>query len=329
MKPGGMKPGWMDFAAVKARVSIGELLAWHGLAIPAQAVKWRGRCPVHGGQGEQSFHVHLSRNVFHCFACGANGDVLDLAVALEGGTLAQAARRLDDRFSSSPSRWPVQPQCAPGVRTVTKGRQRLAPLRFQLKGVRPDHPWIASRGIHPETAAVFGVGVYSGRGLMRNRCVIPIHDDQGRLVAYAGRSLGQAQPRYLFPSGFAKSGALFNFHRASAECGHAVIVVEGFFDCMRVWQAGHRATVALMGVAMSQDQQLLLTSRFRRVVLMLDGDDAGRNAARKLAARLRPYVEVRLVHLPEGSQPDKASDLEINNFLSEPSEGRRLFTQTA
>ena len=326
-----MSGGWVDFAAVKAAVGVRELLARHGLEIPGHRLKWRGRCPVHGGPGDQSFHVHLGRNLFHCFACGAGGDVLDLAAALEGVPLRQAALLLRDRFSAPGL---SRPPGATGEKPVTK-KIRVdpvdptnPPLGFQLTGLRAGHPYVASRRIRPETADTFGIGYYPGPGLMGGRMAIPIHDHLGRLVAYAGRAVDDAQPRYLLPAGFRKSGVLYNLHRAAGVPGRGVIVVEGFLDCMRVWQAGHRGVVALMGAAMSPFQQQLLTDRFSRVALMLDGDTAGRNATRELAARLQPLVEVYAVRLPEGSQPDSASDREIETFLSEISGRSRQFTQS-
>ncbi|MGA7410202.1 MAG: hypothetical protein WBW33_06935 [Bryobacteraceae bacterium] len=79
---------------------------------------------------------------------------------------------------------------------------------------------------------------------MSGRLVIPIHNERGELVAYAGRSIDGSEPRYKLPAGFRKSQVLFSLHRVT---GPDVIVVEGFFDCMKVWQAGHQAVVSLMG----------------------------------------------------------------------------------
>ena len=89
-------------------------------------------------------------------------------------------------------------------------------LRFQLRGVNVRHPYLASRGIREATAREFGIGSYSGPGLMSRRLMIPIQDAAGRLVAYGGRSLDGSEPRYRFPAGFAKSQVLFNLHRAIA-----------------------------------------------------------------------------------------------------------------
>ena len=118
---------------------------------------------------------------------------------------------------------------------------------------------------------------------MQGRIVIPIHDDGGRLVAYAGRSLGATEPRYRFPPKFRKSLALFSLHRAVLE-DKTVVVVEGFFDCLTVHQAGLPCVVALMGCSLSQHQERLLQDHFEEVVLLLDADSAGRKAGPAIVA---------------------------------------------
>lgn len=97
---------------------------------------------------------------------------------------------------------------------------------------------------------------------------------------------------------------LFNLHRAAAD-GKSIIVVEGFFDCFKVHQAGLPGVVALMGCSLSLRQEQLLCEHFREVILLLDGDKAGRAAAAAIAQRLVPKVSTRLVELPPGSQPDR------------------------
>ncbi len=97
------------------------------------------------------------------------------------------------------------------------------------------------------------MGLYAGPGLLSGRVVIPLHDERGRLGAYCSRSLDGTQPRYKFPAGFPKSRVLFNLHRAAASGEAGVVVVEGFFDCLKVHQAGFRSVVALMGSALSQE----------------------------------------------------------------------------
>jgi len=110
---------------------------------------------------------------------------------------------------------------------------------------------------------------------VNGRIVIPIHNEKGELIAYAGRSIDGAEPKYKLPPGFKKSEVLFNLHRVlqKGKGTDLVIVVEGFFDVMMVCQASFANVVALMGASMSEAQEKLL-SQFKHVVLFLDGDQA-------------------------------------------------------
>lgn len=192
------------------------------------------------------------------------------------------------------------------IHTLTAAGEDNKPLAFNLRGVDPDHPYLAARGVDSRTAAYFGVGFYLGTGSMEGRIIFPVHNEDGVLVAYAGRSLGQSELRYKFPARFRKSLVLFNLHRA-VHHGKAVIVVEGFFDCLKVHQAGFPCVVALMGCSLSGRQETLLGQHFRQVTLMLDGDDAGRKAGVIIAARLVSQLTVRVIELSLGTQPDQLS----------------------
>ncbi len=91
---------WVDYRAVKAAVSLAELLRsygvdWLGSRRPGQL---EGRCPIHRGGRKNAFHVSLRRNAFQCFACQAHGNVLDLVAALEECSVREAALRLMRRF---------------------------------------------------------------------------------------------------------------------------------------------------------------------------------------------------------------------------------------
>jgi DNA primase len=198
------------------------------------------------------------------------------------------------------------------------------PLSFTLRGIDSTHPYLAARGIGIPTAQEFGIGFYGGSGIFGGRLVIPLHNERGQLVAYCGRALEDAQPRYRFPSGFSKSEILFNLHRAAASGRQTVVVVEGFFDCLKLRQAGVSSVVALMGAALYSSQHRLLLERFRRIILMLDGDDAGRRATTAIAARLQPHASVRMLHLPDAVQPDQLSIEAIRYFLQAQTEAAAL-----
>jgi DNA primase len=304
---------WVDFAAIKRSVPLAPLLRRYQVKLRRSGRdQYRGRCPIHRGEGPEAFHANLGRNIFHCFSCGAGGTVLDFVAAIEKCTLREAALRLRQE-----SFVPGEPATAgPGEKQlVTKKRGGSAALRFTLRGVDSGHAYLAARGIGRPTAEEFGVGFYSGPGIFSGRLVIPIHNQRGELVAYCGRAVDDSQPRYRFPPGFTKSEFLFNFHRAAAVEKPAVVVVEGFFDCFKLHQAGVRSVVALMGSALYQSQQRLLLDRFQRVILMLDGDAAGQRATADITARLLPHCSVQAIHLASHTQPDQMTSDELWRLL--------------
>ena len=302
---------WIDFTDIKRSVAIASLLRQYRVPLRRSGRdQYRGCCPIHGGEGRDAFQVNLTKNVFHCFACGAGGTVLDLVAAMEHCSLREAALKLASQ-DAAPS--PLAP--AAPTQLVTKKSKPLSPLGFTLRRVDSTHPYLVKRGIEIATAERFGVGFYSGSGILSGRLVIPLHDEKGRLVAYCGRAVDATEPRYRFPSGFAKSELLFNLHRALASGSSSVVVVEGFFDCFKLHQAGVHSVVALMGSALYETQQRALLQHFQRVVLMLDGDAAGRRATAASANRLRSHCTVDIIHVPETMQPDQMSSDQIRYVL--------------
>jgi len=92
---------WVDFRAVKTAVRMEMVLrryALKGLHRSAED-RVRGRCPIHHGAGENAFHVSLSKNVFHCFSCGAHGNVLDFVARMEKCSIREAALLLQEWFA--------------------------------------------------------------------------------------------------------------------------------------------------------------------------------------------------------------------------------------
>lgn len=316
-----MHPDQVDFQQLKERVSIEQVLSHYDLRLkPAGSGTLRGPCPLptHTSRAStDSFSVQLGWNVWSCHSASCmaarqgrvGGNVLDLVAALERCSLRQASMHLQNWFGASRYR-PVQDALA-----ALAHRPNPSPLRFRLHNIDCGHPYLAQRGISPAAAHTFGVGLYRGSGFLSGRLVIPIHDYWGQLVAYAGRSITGEPPKYRFPANFRKSQVLFNFHRAIHAGENRAILVEGFFDTMKVHQAGHRNVVALMGSSFSRRQSDLLTRHFQSLILLLDGDAAGRHAADQIAQSLPSKIPVHRIDLPEGRQPDQMPPAEIHALL--------------
>src|ERR1043166_2122037 len=307
---------WLDFEIIKNRVPMTAVLDHYRIQDLRRSGRdhLRGRCPLHSGEGQETFHVDTVEQVFHCFSCQAGGSVLDLVMAIEGCGLRQAAERLSSwSVASTPEVEPWSPRVKA---TVTEKREVTAALPFRLRGIDLHHPYLRKRGIDQATATEFGIGFYDGPGLMHNRLVIPIQNQLGELVGYCGRALDASEPRYRFPPRFPKSQFVFNFHRAAATNARQVIVVEGFFDCLKVYQAGFPCVIAIMGSGLSHQQLEILVHSFRRIRLMLDGDAAGRRASTLIAARLAQHAAVEVIQVPDATQPDQLTPGQIRELLN-------------
>ena len=335
---------WVSFDEIKKTVTLQMAIEHYGIRLRrVNAKTLRGKCPLptHGSEkSKESFTATLTKGVGGAWACQSQsciksrgrvgGNVLDFVAAMEQCSVRDAAIKLQMWFlvpvaGETPGPIGKEPhaevsrdkepelQLISGKNNEAGESESNKPLTFTLQNVDCTHAYLYERGLTAETAKTFGVGYFAGKGSMHDRIVIPIHNRMGELVAYAGRAIDGSEPRYKFPVGFHKSLELFNLRRVRGEV--SAVLVEGFFDCMKVTQAGFPC-VALMGSAMSKAQEELLREQFGHVIVMLDGDEAGRVAAEGIVDRLQQVVyQVELVELPHGLQPDELSDDEIHALL--------------
>lgn len=278
-------------------------------------------------QGENKMWDCLSSSCVAARGGRKGGNLLDLVALMEDCSAREAAIKMADWFhitdnaaSSAPAaqvttpapKRPPKPQLVAEEEEPDKPNK---PLGFTLQGIQHDHPYLRSRGVEPDLAENFGIGFFPGKGSMAGRVVIPICNENGELVAYAGRAIDGADPKYKLPAGFHKNQVVYNLHRVLPAHGGTVVVVEGFFDCLRVWQSECNCAVALMGSSMSARQEELLARYFQYAILMLDGDVAGREAAANILPRLARHMFVKLIELPDGKQPDQLPPEEIAALL--------------
>ncbi len=311
---------WVDFRAVKEAVSMFALLEHYQIAgtLKKRGDELRGKCPLHDGEGTDTFHASLTKNAFNCFSCKAKGNVLDFVAAKEKCSVREAAVKLAEWFGvraevrSAEAKPKTEPVETPRPEEVGENK----PLGFELQGIQFDHPYLAERGVDAEEAEHWGVGFFPGKGMMHGRVVIPIRDHNGVLVAYAGRAIDGSEPKYKFPPGFHKSQVVFGLDGIRAQ-DELIVVVEGFFDAIRLNRLGFPA-VALMGSSMSKRQAELIGQVLKDcdVVLMLDGDEAGRRGMEEAGNLLvQQPIWVRGVWLKEGEQPDSMTEAEMEELL--------------
>lgn len=289
-------PPRLDFKEIKGRISVEDLLAARGLlaGMRRRGDRITGCCPVHGGDNPTAFTVDRAKNVWFCFSgCGRGGDVIELVRLLDGISHREAASRL---AAMSPSVFPE-----PSRRATFQPFERTLYLD-------PDVPWLAAKGISAATARAYEAGAWRGRGMLAGCVAVRLHGPGGAPLGYAGRRLAGDGGKWVFPRGFPKSEVLFGHHRVDPRAPR-LVVVECPWGVMRLAQVGVPA-VALLGMGLSERQAELLSAR-QHLALVFDGDPAGRRGAREAARRLELAVDVTIVDLPKGCDPDDLSDADL------------------
>ena len=336
-----MSTRWVNYKHLRESIDFAQVLADYGVDLNPKGEQHQGFCPLPEHQGKKrspSFSANLARGIWQCFGCGAKGNVLDFVARMEGldpedkTQFRKAALLLLNRYGPGGSNSTgKEPTPSEDQQEETRPQMVNLPLDFELKQLDPAHPYLQRRKLKPETIAHFGIG-FCKQGLMKGRIAIPLHDETGQLIGYAGRlvdgnAVDQDHPKYKFPGTrlksdlrheFRKSAFLFNGHQIRSPVKH-LIVVEGFFGVFWLFQCGWPNTIALMGSSISDKQAQLMLNLIQPsgiLWIMADGDTAGRQCANDLLLRFSPNRFTRWVKLSEGMQPDDCSPNQLFEHFS-------------
>ena len=309
-----------------------------------------GLCPFHK-EKTPSFTVNEDKGFFHCFGCGAHGDVIGFVMRDEGLPFPEAVERLaGDAGLPLPARDPhaeAREKQRHSLYAVVEAAAKW--FEAELKGRRGGaaQDYLEARDVDEETRATFRLGfapdsrpalrtklekdgiteaMMLEAGLIvapddgrtpydrfRGRVIFPISDRRGRVVAFGGRALGDAQPKYLNSPEtplFAKGSLLYGEHLAAPAARKAgrVIAVEGYMDVIALHRAGIVEAVAPLGTALTEQQLEALWRLAEDPILCFDGDEAGVRAAGRVVDRALPLINagrsLRFALLPAGQDPD-------------------------
>jgi DNA primase len=321
------KSSFVDFRAVKTAITMEQVLEHYRILdkFKRSGDSLSGPCPLHKGSNPTQFRISTTKNIWNCFSeCKHGGNALDFIAEMEKISIHAAALKAIEWFNLDPAEMAAtgaqdesqeEPASGPTEEKPAVKRPPVlaektvpnTPLKFRLDKLEREHPYLKERGLTLETIVDFGIG-FCAKGMMANRIAIPIHNAEGLVVAYAGRWPGEPSedmPKYKLPQGFRKSQEVFNIDRAIKEpANKPLLIVEGFFDCMKIHQNGWRKVVALMGATMSPSQEELIrkhTGSSAHVIVMLDENEAGQTGREDIACRLSKHCFVK-VH--EFDQPD-------------------------
>lgn len=324
---------------IKRRLNIIEVIGGY-LPLKKAGRNFKGLCPFHP-EKTPSFTVSPDKQVWHCFGCGAGGDLFSFIMRKEGVDFAEALQLLADKAGVRIER---QGSGAPSLKKQVLQANQIAAdfFRRNLEGEsgREARAYIEKRGIKPETVKTFRIGYAPSAGLLNNlktlnlspqqlehfgfavgreqglvdkfrhRLIFPIADHLGRIVAFTGRALkDDEEPKYLNSPetpAFVKGQVLYGLDLAKEEIGkrNFVVAVEGQMDAISSYQGGVTNVVAISGTAFTLEQAELLRRYTDKIILSFDNDHAGLEATkRSLPILSKVGFTVKVVKLP-GKDPD-------------------------
>lgn len=290
-----------------------------------------GCCPFHQ-EKSPSFKINPSTGLWHCFgACSEGGDVFSYVMKRENLEFPDAIRYLADKAGitlSEEAHVSKGPRKNRLIECLTEAENYFHSMLMRGRGEGPEaaRAYLSGRGFGAAVCKRWKLGYAPGRGALvthlrkcgyttqemiaanlaveRNgrlsdwfydRVMFPIHDEQGRTIAFGGRLTKKVEnaPKYLNTRDttvFNKGKHLFAYDVAkeTITAQSEAIICEGYTDVIAMHEAGFTNTVAALGTAFTSDHvKLIDRQRARKIICMFDGDAAGQHAA----ARAIKYID--------------------------------------
>lgn len=332
---------------------------------------WKGLCPFHD-EKTPSFHVTPDLGIYKCFGCQEAGDVFNFVMEMEGVGFVEALRSLADRYGVSlPEEDAEEFDEEHNLREGIYHALKYAGVFFfrhlmETKEAQKARDYLQERGYDRSIIKKYGLGyapsdgekLYrmaldsglneeylleaglikpSNRGdsyydAFRRRLMFPIFNPSGKVIAYAGRVLGDNKKTAKYINSpqtkvYNKSKVLYgiNFAKNDIRKKDEVILVEGYTDVISLQQYGINNVAASSGTSLTPDQMKLLHRYGDTITMIYDSDSAGQRAMKRgINIALREGMDVKLLELPEGEDPDsfvrqfgKDSFLELKREESE------------
>lgn len=332
---------------VRSSVSIVRLISEY-VSLKKRGKNHLALCPFHS-EKTPSFNVNEAKQIFHCFGCGTGGDVFKFITLIEHISFPEAVRFIAQRYgiplpAGEEKRSEQADEKDLLMQILSVAGQFFQKALLDDSEGRAGYEYLLQRGISEETVQRFQLGYAPAAGdrlfrhlrsqglapdaivksgiarrseqdgsyydYFRRRVIFPICDAAGKVIAFGGRAMGDAHPKYLNTPEtpvYNKGRNLFGLHAAkeAIRTSNFAILVEGYMDFVVPYQYGIRNIVASLGTGLTENQVKLLGRFTRNVVVNYDSDTAGVNAAkRSLEIFLQESFKVNVLVLPDGQDPD-------------------------
>ena len=313
------------------------------IALKRSGSGYQGLCPFHN-EKTPSFHVNPQLQIYKCFGCQKGGNVITFVMEYENVSFPEALRILADRSGYT---LPQETESDRAKENRTKREKMMALYKeaaeYYYRKLRASEgkygmEYLTGRQLSRDTMREFGLGYSDGRlyetvkgryddallnesGLFTfrentgavdkffNRVMFPIFDQNGRVIAFGGRVMGDAKPKYLnSPESpiFNKSRNLYHLNLARKSRRGYLILCEGYMDVIALTQAGFDNAVATLGTALTEQQATLIARYVKEVILTYDSDEAGQTAInRAIPILYAAGVGARIVDMSPYKDPDE------------------------
>ncbi len=313
------------FDKLRDNISISDIIK-QKVNLTKRGPEYTGLCPFHS-EKSPSFTVNDVKKFYHCFGCGAHGDVIRFIAETRGFSYIEAAKKLAEDHGIE-----IPKQSAEQKRIYEEGENILHVLNlanqfFTTHINKSATDYLISRKISKQTIEKYAIG-FTGSGkdlqkyleekkisvpmmcdagligrneggdtypIFRNRITFPIKNIYGKIIAFGGRILGDGMPKYLnSPESlvFKKSETLYgeDIATGAAYQKKRIIIVEGYLDVIAMHGAGFLETVATLGTAVTKEHLGKLWRISDELIFCLDGDRAGQRAMKKAIILLLPLL---------------------------------------
>lgn len=332
-----------EVAKIREQADIVEIISDY-IPLTQKGKNFFGVCPFHQDHSP-SMSVSREKQMFKCFSCGAAGNVFKFVSDYENISFAEAIQKVASKVG-------ISIQVATTYKKTEKftkeyDTMNLAMLFYQnnlnTKPGKEAKEYLKNRGLDEQMMKDFDIGLSFSNNQLRDflakknispsemeklglvnqknleyydvfsdRILFPIHNPEGKVVAFTGRVYKKDQsPKYLNSKEtliFKKGNVLFNYHRAkdAVRLEKQLIIVEGNMDAIRMYVNGFKNTIALMGTSLTKEQIDLIFKLHVPVILMLDNDNAGALATMSVGKLLQESgIQVNVIRLSGKKDPDE------------------------
>lgn len=335
-----------DVDKIKSRLDIADFIR-EFIEVKKAGRNFKANCPFHS-EKSPSFYISPERQIWHCFGCGKGGDVFSFLMEYDKLTFSESLEYFAKRLGITLTRDPHKTDQEKKKDKIYSLNQLAAQYYHYLltshKVGNTALKYLENRGMNPGLIDSFQIGYapasedglanflirkkkYTPQDLLaaglvfqkgrmvsdffKHRVIFPIHDHQGNIIAFSGRSLDESLPKYINTKEtdiYKKRQSLFGIYQAKEAIKKEgrVIIVEGEFDVISSHKEGIDHVVAVKGTALTEEQLTLLKRYTQKILFCFDTDAAGIEAQKRSIMMIdRLGLSGHVVELPSGKDPDE------------------------